>query len=231
MASKKCPMCGTKNDQSAKSCSFCGYIFEDYNTSGASATTTSKQDPTPAPQISNSPSTTSYSSAPLESMAGIPIFSVSKSFVSTLIPTIVYLVFMLLIVVSTGFSIFSLVIIVIFLLIPTATTLFTPNRFEFYEDYMRTHKPVGGDTEYPYSELEIYNYPNNRRKERIYLSVSGNRKLILVPKNPENKERNQDLKQFLETKLKKRDDTAKNESTTQEQTETEDPEPDQSSTS
>lgn len=216
MASKKCPMCGTKNDQSAASCSFCGYLFEDYNTSGASSAP--QQNQTAAPPIASPPETTSYASAPIGSTGGIPIFSVSKSFVSTLIPTVVYLVFMLLIVASTGFSIFGIAIVVIFLLIPTATTLLTPNKFEFYEDYLRTRKPVGGDAEYQYSALELYDYPT-KRKERIYLSVSGTRKVILVPNNPTNKERNQDLKQFLETKVKKRNDTTKNETATQQEEE------------
>ncbi len=64
------------------------------------------------------------------------------------------------------------------------------------------HKIIGGDSEIPYTGLEVYDYRAGR-KPRIVLSAAGQRRPIVISGNPMNKELGEDLNQFLSKKVKK----------------------------
>lgn len=211
-SSKKCPMCETKNDQNAQMCKYCGYLFEDF--SNAQMGTQSRSNyPTPLQnQEQQSPSgmdTTTPSSpdtfpiSPQPTYAtGSPLFVVSRSLVSTILPAIVYLVFILSFVTTSSFDLFSIGLIAVFILIAVLPILFTPRRYVFFDDSLRIHKIIGGDSEIPYADIVLQDYTAGRR-QRIVLLAAGQRRPIVISGNPTNKELGQDLSQFLSKKLKK----------------------------
>jgi hypothetical protein len=224
-------MCGTKNDANAQACSFCGYIFEDYSSTGSNAVTSSTGSfssmpsalPQPSKQAASSPSrgydapprvdspdqtnpipaTPSYSSNPSANSLSTPLFVVSRSLLATLAPTIGYLVFIALFTLIGGLSLITIAVVVVFLIAAVVPSLFSPRRFEFYDNSLRMHKTIGSDTEIQYSDLSLYDVPQGRRS-RITLSAAGQNRPIVIPGNPTNKELGMDLNQFLNSKLKKR---------------------------
>jgi hypothetical protein len=197
------------NEQAAKSCSFCGYLFEDYGTgtvgspvvksSNTSPSNTDGYNPASQPLDQNA----SASSFPAVTSGGSPYFVVSKSIASSLLPALVYLVFIGSIGLYSGFSIYSLLLVVFFMVVAVVPSLFSPRRFEFYDDSMKIHKTIGGDSQVPYSDLSLVDYPVRGRSPQIVLSVPGQRRPVVIPKNPTNQQLGIDLKQFLTNKLKK----------------------------
>ncbi len=211
---KKCPMCGTMNDQNAQSCSFCGYLFEDYGTGTVTGmspspvtTGTTDNNLNAVPEPSNLDATplssyTSPSSSPA-ALGGTALYVVSKSLLGSIIPALVYLFLIGSIGLFSGFSYYSIFLVVIFMLIAIVPGLFSPRRFEFYDNYLKTHKTIGGDSEIQYSELSLADYPTRGRSQQIVLSVAGQRRPIILGKNPTNQQLGMDLRQFLNSKLKK----------------------------
>jgi hypothetical protein len=201
-------MCGTINDARAQSCTFCGYLFEDYGTGTVSPPKAESQvvsDSAPAsppsPMEQNPAPSASYTS-PIIS-GGAPLFLVSKSLLSTVIPSLIYLVFIGFVGLSSGFSIYTIVLIVFFLIVALVPALLAPRRFEFYDDSLKIQKTIGGTSETPYSGMTLLDSPARGRSQQIVLSVTGQRRAIVIPKNPTNQNLNMDLKQFLTGKLKK----------------------------
>ena len=206
-------MCDTMNDQSAKSCSYCGYLFEEFGTPGV---TVSDSKPSPQPSVgplntvsppsSQDPVTPVYPSATVSS--GSPLFVVSKSLLASIVPGIAYLLFIVVISSYSSVGLFSLLLIVLLVAASVVPILFTPRKFEFFDNSLRIHKIIGGDSEFQYADLTMFDSPT-RRRSQIVLSAAGQRRPILIPSNPTNKELNIDLKQFLSSKLKK-PETAQN---------------------
>jgi hypothetical protein len=212
-------MCGTKNDSGAQACKFCGYIFENFTTNQLNTTdkyesSTINQVPPPSDALSTPKvnaglpqaadlSSSTISTDPYSSMtSGTPLFVARKSIVSSLVPSIAYLAFILFATVSSGFSLYSLGIILFFILVFTLPTLFSPRKFEFYDDRLVLHKTIGADKVIPYSDL-TYNFVQRGRRSQIVLSsISGKIRQVLIPGNPTNKEMGMDLRQFLDKKLK-----------------------------
>jgi hypothetical protein len=213
-------MCGTKNDIDAKSCKYCGYLFEDFGSPGVSTITsdnsvlsrsnqpeqssmktkefppaTSTMDEIQAPRSSQTPSSSSLN--------GTPLFVVSKSLLSSLAPSIGYLIFIALFASVSGSALYSIGLIVVLLLVMILPVLFSARKFEFYENSLRLHKIAGGDSEIPYSDLTLYDSPKGQRRPRIILSAAGQGRPIVIPGNPTNKELGQDLNQFLSQRVKK----------------------------
>ena len=202
-------MCGTINDASAQSCSFCGYLFEDYGTGTVNPPKTSQsqvaenqfntssqdQEPTSIPSVSTSanPGISSETA----------VFVVSRSILSTIVPSLAYLLFIGFVGLSSGFSLYTILLIGFFLVVALVPALLAPRRFEFYDDSLKIHKTIGGDSEIPYSELSLVEYSPRARGQQIVLSATGRRRPIVIPKNPTNQGLNMDLKQFLTGKLKK----------------------------
>jgi len=207
-------MCGTMNDQNAQSCSFCGYIFEDFGSGTVSSGSASSSNdtsasiqndninkvPTPADQVSTIPSSTSTVST------GSPLFVVTRSFLATILPSLIYLFLIFAVGIYSGFSYYSILLVVLFLIIAVLPSLFSPRRFEFYDNSLKTHKIIGGDAEIPYSSLTMLDSPIRGRSQQIALSVAGQRRPIVINKNPKNQDLGVDLRQFLTSKLKKPDD-------------------------
>jgi hypothetical protein len=191
-------MCGTQNDPDAETCKSCGYIFEDFSSTGVSS---------PAqwgkPRDTSPPATDNFSQPPRVS-TDAPLFVVSKSLLGSLVPGIVYLLFISFFVVGTNFSIYSLGIIAIFILIGFLPVLFSTRSYEFFDGSLRMNKIIGASSEITYSDLEIRNISKGRRVQ-IILSAAGQRRAIVIPGNPTNRELGEDLIQFLEKKLKKKD--------------------------
>ena len=192
-------MCNTLNEQDAQSCKYCGYIFEDFSNSTVI---------NPSPMPEQQPPSDSFSPLPIDTTpiqptisTGSALFTVSKSIFSSLVPGIIYLLFVALISSASGFSIYSLGVIVIFILVALAPILFAPRNYEFYDDSLRITKIIGNATNIPYADLEIRDYPSNRRP-RIILSVVGKRRSIIIPGNPTSAQLGEDLNQFLHKKLK-----------------------------
>ncbi|MGI0091730.1 MAG: hypothetical protein ACREBS_08475 [Nitrososphaerales archaeon] len=226
--SKKCPMCETRNDENAQSCKYCGYIFEDFSTPQATTQGNGNRYPAPSKQeeeepagISTAhplPSTENTLPAPSPSATistgSSPLFVVSRSVFSSVAPAIlIYLVLFTLATSMAGLDLFSVSIIIIFILISILSFLFSTRRYEFYDSSLRMHKIIGGDSEVSYDDLEIYDSPTGRRA-RIILSAKGHRRPMAIPRNPTNKELGQDLNQFLRKKLKKYSpETARQQST------------------
>jgi hypothetical protein len=202
-------MCNTLNDQNAQSCKYCGYIFEDYSNT--------RTDNSPSPQweqpsIDNFPPPTADTftepSSPTVSTSA-PLFVVSKSLLGSILPGIIYLVFILLFTTASGFSVYSLGVVALFILIAFIPNLFTPRKYEFYDNSLRINKIIGKDSEISYSESEIHDQPMKRRP-RIILTVVGQRRTIVIPGNPSNAQLGEDLNQFLQKKLKKHDQKPSN---------------------
>lgn len=198
------------NDENAQSCSFCGYIFEDFATggvgsglpakSGSEATIQNNLNTLPTvPDQSSIPSTTS--SVP----TGATLFVVTRSLLGTILPALVYLFLIFTVGVYSGFSVISLILVVLFLIIAVIPSLFTPRRFEFSDSSLKIHKIIGGDSEIPYSDLTMLDYPVRGRAQQIVLSMAGQRRPIIISKNPKNESLGIDLRQFLTSKLKKPD--------------------------
>ena len=230
-------MCGTLNDQNAQSCKYCGYLFEDYSSTAGGGVQSSASSPqsgrwqAPAPDVSTippiepstaTPSTASMPSPSSSSMDsfqqapssatstatnGTALFVVNRSLLSSLVPSLAYLVFLLLINGLTSFDIVSVGLLVVFALIAVVPVLFSPRKYEFYDNALRIHKIVGGDIEIPYSDLTLYDSPaqQSRRREQIVLQQTGKGRPLVIPGNPTNSQLGQNLKQFLGTKLKKQD--------------------------
>lgn len=211
-SSKKCPLCGTKNDQSSQSCKNCGYAFvDDLGTTEAGmpfeGTFPKSQDEEQKSWAGNTtPPKTVNDTFPMSSpttQTGAPLFVVSKSLLASVAPAMVYLVFIFFLIGVPGASLLSLGMILVFVLVALMPVLFTTRKYEFYEDSVRMHKTIGGDSEIPYSELEIYDHPAGR-KPRIILAATGRTRPIVVPGDPTNEALGLDLNQFLGKKLKKR---------------------------
>ena len=209
-SSKNCPMCGTSNDQSAQSCKYCGFLFEDFGNQGIS-TGSGSSHPLPQQQEEQPPSintipapspTDTFGMSSSTTSAGTPLFTVSKSLLGSIGPSIAYLVFILFFATTTSFSSLSIAIVVIFVLIAILPVLFSPRKYEFYDSLLRMHKIIGGDSEIPYTGLEVHDYRAGRRP-RIVLSAAGQRRPIVISGNPMNKELGEDLNQFLSKKVKK----------------------------
>ncbi len=203
-------MCGTVNDANAQSCTFCGYLFEDYGTGtvtpprgdASSVSENSLKNIPPPMDETSEPPVASYTSSTMPS-TGTPLYLVSRSLVSTIVPSLVYLVFIGFVGLASGFSLYTLALVAFFLIVALVPALFTPRRFEFYDDSLKIHKTIGGDSEIPYSQLSMVDYSPRGRGNQIVLSSSGQRRPIVIPKNPTNQNLNMDLKQFLTGKLKK----------------------------
>jgi hypothetical protein len=193
-------MCNTSNDQSAQSCKYCGYIFEDFSNTGVNS---------PSPQWGQ-PSNNSFPVAPTDTFAapsptvstGAPLFVVSKSLLSAILPGIIYLVFIFLFTTAGGLNIYSLGVIILFIVIAFVPSLFAPRKYEFYDGSLRITKIIGKDSEIQYSELEIHDNPMKRRPQ-IILSAVGQRRSIIIPGNPTNDQLGEDLNKFLQKKVKK----------------------------
>ena len=211
-------MCNTLNDQNAQSCKYCGYIFENFNTNLLDAATSSSNISPPASfstQLPLSESTTistqsegttsSFSTIPAAQSTistGTPLYVVSRSIFTALLPALHYLlVFTFLGFIS--FSISSVLYLAFFIVIALVPTLFSPRRYEFYDNSLKVHKIVGGDTEHSYSDMTLYGVRGIGRRSQITLVVTGKRGATVIPGNPINQELGKDLYQFLETKLKK----------------------------
>ena len=206
-SSKKCPMCGTKNDQDDQSCKNCGFLFEDFDLGTTAPSYTPKHDQQPPSSINSSPPLSAADNFPVPSsstaLTGSPLFVVSKSLLSSLYSTIIYLVFIYFLTSATSFNLYSIGIIVVFVLISVLPVLLSPRKYEFNESSLRIYKIIGGESEIQYSDLEIYDYPVGRRP-RIVLSAEGRKRPIVISGNPTNKELGEDLSQFLGKKLKKK---------------------------
>jgi hypothetical protein len=211
-------MCGTENPKNAQTCKFCGYIFENFDT--GQIDTSNKNVPAALNQVPSSRNedssaepgseekfpdmTASSSTVPIPTMgSGAPAFVVSKSVLSSILPSIVYLVFILVFTTSAGISIYSLAITLIFIAVALVPVLFSPRRFEFYDDEVKVHKTIGGDTLIPYSDI-AYNYAQRGNRSQVVLSsISRRMRPLVVPGNPANKDLGMDLNQFLEKKVRK----------------------------
>jgi len=208
-------MCGTQNAQNADSCKYCGYLFENFNAAtlnpaGKDFSTKSNQVPT-SESMNTVPANTNVETfdktpSSVESMStistGPPSFVVSRSLLSSIIPSLAYLIFILFITTSAGFNLSTLAIFVFFIALAVVPVLISPRRYEFFDDSLRIHKIIGADSEIPYSELTLNDVAAGRRAQ-IVLSVSGKSRQLVIPGNPTNKELGLDLNQFLEKKLKK----------------------------
>jgi hypothetical protein len=214
-------MCGTQNDQNAESCKYCGYIFENFSSPGVSAPGWSrpKQEQAPSANLDlaqPSDAASTFPSTPTMIPTGSALFVVSRSLLTSLLPAIFYLAFIIFTNAISSLDILSIALIAVFFLIAAVPVLFTPRKYEFYEGSLRIHKTVGRDSEIPYSNLMLYDVTMGRRQQ-IVLSVEGQRRQILIPGNPKNQELGQDLKQFLEQRVKKYNPQAGNEQAPQEE--------------
>lgn len=127
---------------------------------------------------------------------------VSRSILTALLPALLYLlVFTFLGFIS--FSISSILYLAFFIVIALVPTLFSPRKYEFYDNSLKIHKIIGGDTEHSYSDMTLYGIRGMGRRSQITLVVTGKRGATVIPGNPTNQELGKDLYQFLETKLKK----------------------------
>lgn len=203
-------MCGTKNSSDATTCKSCGYVFEKFNTSEAGSYSEPEHQDQPVPSFESSPVSSAPTPTPTISTGG-PLFVVTRSVVGSLLPLIIYLLF----IAFSGliFSVYFVGIIAIFVLITVVPMLTSPRRYEFYSDSLRLHKIVGGDSEVFYSNMTLYESPRGRQ---IGLLVEGQRRPIMISGNPVNAELNQNLKQFLEKKVKKPESKPTSEPTTSE---------------
>jgi len=131
------------------------------------------------------------------------LFLVSRSLLSTVIPSLIYLVFIGFVGLVSGFSLYTIVLVAFFLIVALVPALLAPRRFEFYDDSLRIQKTIGGTSEVPYSQMTLMDYPARGRNQQIVLSVTGQRRPIVIPKNPTSQNLNMDLRQFLSGKLKK----------------------------
>ncbi len=120
-----------------------------------------------------------------------------------------------------GFSILSIVVILVFVLIAILPVLLSPRSYEFYDSSLKIHKIVGGDSEIPYSGLTLYEAATTGRRPQVVMTVAGQRRPIVIQGNPTNKETGQTLNQFLGTRLKKYNPQAKENEEESPSTETE----------
>jgi hypothetical protein len=193
-------MCNTQNDANAQYCKSCGYIFEDFSNTGTMTNPTPHQLEQPSNDFS--PSVENSSQTPPTTSTDFPLFVVSRPILTSLTPGILYIIIISFFASATGFGLYSLGVIAIFILLGTLPVLFGPRKYEFYNDSLRIKKMVGGQSEIPYSNLEIHDYQEGRRP-RIILSETDERRAITIPGNPTNNELGEDLNQFLHKKLKK----------------------------
>ena len=202
-------MCGTMNDQSAQSCTFCGYLFEDYGTGTVSATPAKSEANLKVDQNLNTvpPSTSegvnpgSYASTPVST--GTALYVVKKSLLTSIVPALIYLFFIGSVGLFSGYDLYSILLVVFLVLVAVVPALFAPRRFEFYDDSMKIHKIVGKESEISYSNLTLLDYPARGRGQQVVLSAAGQRRPLVIGKNPTNQSLGMDLKQFLNSKLKK----------------------------
>ena len=197
-------MCGTMNDQTAQSCSFCGYLFEDYGTGTVNQSSPPKMDSTSTSDLNTVPETQNpASTGTFTSTTGAPLFVVGRSILGALVPSIAYLVFIVAIALFSAFSLYSVVLVLFFIVAAVIPSLMAPRRFEFYDDSLKVHKTIGRDSEFPYSSVSMLDYPNRGRRQQMVLSVVGQRRPLIIGKNPSNAQLGMDLKQFLNSKLNK----------------------------
>lgn len=212
-------MCGTKNSQDALTCKSCGFNLESLRTTYASDVSRPVEEgpiidtsppldtnPIPKPFDANSnPKPFDTNPIPTSTIppisSGSPLFVVSKSLIGSILPIMAYLVFI------SIFGLFSspafISLIAIFILISVVPMLTSPRRYEFYDESLRMHKIVGGDSDISYSALTLHGSDTGARRAQIVVSVEGQRRPFVIPGNPMNKELGQDLYQFLSVKLKK----------------------------
>jgi len=195
------------NDQNAQSCTFCGYLFENYGTGTVNNSSSFPSTQPSSSELNTVPDSTiqnSSSSTPFSSTSGTtPLYVVSKSILGTIIPSLVYLVLITAVGLFSSFNLYSIVLVLFFVLVAVVPALMSPRRFEFYDSSLKVHKTIGGDSEYQYSDISIVDYPGRRGNQQIVLSVSGARRPLVISKNPTNQQLGLDLKTFLTSKLKK----------------------------
>ncbi len=209
-------MCASQNDVGAQSCKFCGYLFEDYSSTGVTTPNSysvSKQEEAKTSKLEDSKTQnlttedteptpiTSFSASTVSGLS--PLFVTSRSMFGSILPAVIYLLFFASLGSFSSLNIFNVALIAIFVLIVIVPVLTTPRKYEFYDHSLRIHKIVGGDSEIPYSELKLYDIPSRSRRQRIILSIAGRSRPISIPGNPENKNLGQNLYQFLERNLSK----------------------------
>ncbi|HXQ91841.1 MAG TPA: hypothetical protein VN739_02465 [Nitrososphaerales archaeon] len=198
------------NDQGAQSCGYCGYLFENFSTPVLSASDNEKPiQPSPLNTIappSDQEFSTTYPSSSVSSAS--PLFVVSRSLLASILPGITYLLFIVVISSISSVSVFSLLLIVLLIAVSVIPILFSPRRYEFFDNSLRIHKIIGGDSEFQYSDLTMYDSPT-RRRAQLVLSAVGQKRPIVIQGNPMNKELGMDLKQFLSSRLKKPESTQK----------------------
>lgn len=208
-------MCGTMNDQNAQSCSFCGYLFEDYGTGTVNQSAPQNTSPQSTPLgTENTPIDTGLNKIPetsnriptlpsISSTGSSPLFVVSRSILGTLVPSIIYLFLIAALGLFSTFNLYSIILVLVFVLFALVPSLMSPRRFEFYDGSMKVHKIIGGDSEYSYSNMSMLDYGARGRSQQMVLSVAGQRRPLVIGKNPKNSELGIDLKQFLNSKLSK----------------------------
>jgi hypothetical protein len=264
-------MCSTKNSPDAQSCTYCGYIFENFDAGGLSAEKSRagvnvinpgfgwprdpkeesqgqlQENPAASPaeergrssadapssstitwpnsesSSSPSPSTIGYgtlpppppssSSSPSSSSPSTtistssPLFVVSKSLVVLLVPALAYLVIISITDFFSSFDIVSVALTVVFTLMLVLPIIFSPRRYEFFEDSLRIYKIIGGDVEIPYDDMLLHDASqmpgSGRNRQRIILSVQSRSRTIIIPGNPTSAQLDQNLEQFLSLRIRK----------------------------
>jgi len=146
---------------------------------------------------------------PSSSLSGSALYVVKKSLIGSIVPALLYLFFIASIGLFSGFSLYSIILVVFFLLVALVPALFSPRSFEFYDESLKIHKIIGGGSEIPYSSLSLLDYPARGRSQQVVLSVAGQRRPLIIGKNPTNQSLGMDLKQFLNSKLKKPESSEK----------------------
>src|SRR5579862_6869784 len=161
-------MCGTMNDQGGQSCNYCRYLFENFDSPAAISTdrvevpvpAAAPKDAVPLPFLDQNQSTSSHSS---ELSSGSPLFVVKKSILASIVPGIAYLFFIIAVSSYSAFSLLSLLLIAVLLAASIVPVLFSPRKFEFFDHSLKIHKTIGGDSEFQYSDLTMYDSPMRRR--------------------------------------------------------------------
>ena len=209
-------MCTSQNDKGAQSCKYCGYLFEDYSSTGVvtpNGYSDSKQEEAKTAEIEDSktqdlttedtepPPITSFGTSTVSGFS--PLFVASRSLFGSILPAVIYLLFFASLGSFSSLNIFNIALIAVFVLIVIVPVLTTPRKYEFYDHLLRIHKIVGGDSEIPYTDLKLYDNPSGSRRQRIILSITGRSRPIAIPGNPENKDLGQNLYQFLDRNLSK----------------------------
>ena len=215
-------MCNTVNGKDAQVCKSCGYIFEDFSTTEVDKPSPPvweeqrqpQQEQTPAPSFGNFGAADISPYQPSTNLSDSPIFVVTKSITGSLLIGVLYLVFVSFFAMSGGFDPTGLVVIAVFVLLAVLPVLFAPRKYEFSDDSLRMVKILGGNSEIPYSELEIHEGFTGRRPQIILTSLGQRNRTIVVPGNPTNAALGMDLRQFLSKRVRKFDNPKANQQET-----------------